>query len=134
LKETVGSLRTYFILIGLVTAADNVFALARSGHVLLSIFLAMQLVVALAFIAVGLALRPVLRRGTLPITIFIGAGVVGTALSFLLGLLFGQIQVVMLGGIAINLYLLRNGRRLAREAETSPSGVSASSVAGSSAG
>ncbi len=135
MKETVASMRAYLILTGLVSGALTVFALTGSQHLLVSIFSAIGLLVAFAYIAVGVALRPMLRLGVLPITVFVGACLAWIAFSFLVGLLLGQIQLLTLVvGTAINLYLLRNGRRLAREMETSPSAVSRAATDGPDAG
>jgi hypothetical protein len=124
MRETVGSLRAYFILSGL---AGAFFAL-RIGLLGAGIFgLIMEIIsigFSLVFVYVGFSLAKMLRDSASRIVTLLYVSAGWTVLFFLLSLLggpsvFGLVSLIL--SLLILWYLLKNVRRLAAEAQAAPS-------------
>ena len=128
MKETVRSLRAYFILSGL---ASLWFQFLNVVHLRAAISPVTILATAIGIVGIGLALAFLYVGGFLPkllrssphrivILLYVGAG--WAVLTSLLSLLNGvQIETVVVLGISLLIlwYLLRNVRRLAAEEQHS---------------
>lgn len=129
MKETVRSLRAYFILSGLASLWFQF--LDVGAHLRAGISPATILATAIGIVGVGLALAFLYVGGFLPkllqssphrigILLYVGAGwaILTSLLSLLNGLQIGTIVVLGIS-LLILWYLLRNVRRLAAEAQYS---------------
>jgi len=126
MRETVGSLRAYFILSGLA----GIFSALRINLLNASTMGAIVEVVtigfSLAFVYVGLALSKLLRRsaGRITTLLYVSAG--WTVFAFLLSIFAGPTALglsTLILSLLILWYLLKNVRRLAVEAQqAAPSG------------
>jgi len=118
MKETLGSMQAYLVLGG-IFAGVQPFTRSLAGHSLTSLSLAVNAALALAYVALGVALRAVLIRRPGLVTLFLTGCIVWIALAFLMGLFLGGVGwfaiVFQALGVIINIYLLRNARRLATE-------------------
>ncbi len=120
MKETVRSLRAYFVLSALLSGAVNLWALFRGE---LGIGTAISLIgvgFAVAYLYVGVRLRQLLSTAPRQITKLLIAGAAFLVLLFLLDLLSGMRsgtlpQVII--GLLITWYLFVNVRRLAAESQ-----------------
>jgi hypothetical protein len=124
MRETAGSLRTYFILSGL---AGVFFALRVSllGAGIIGVILELiSIGFSLAFVYVGFTLPKLLRESASRVVILLYASAAWTVFFFLLSLLggpsaFGLVSLILT--LLIVWYLLKNVRRLAAEAQAAPS-------------
>jgi len=127
MKESVRSLRLYFILSGLaslwvcVVTFTPVLRTSFSAAVIVAGVIGLVfLAVSLAYLYVGFFLRRLLKDSSRRIVMLIYLGMAGIVISFLANL-FGGIQskeiFVDVLGLLIGLYLLKNVRRLATEAQ-----------------
>jgi len=119
MRETVGSLRAYFILSGLA----GIFSVLRVNVLNAGIIgAAVGLVTigfSLAFVYVGFALRRLLRGSTNHIATLLYASAGWTVFAFLLSIFGGPSAlgvVTLILSLVIVWYLLKNVRRLAVEA------------------
>jgi hypothetical protein len=126
MRETVRSLRAYFILSGLASLYWSVSALRLNllGSVsALAILNAISIVFSLAFLYVGFALAGLLKSHANRIVALLYASGALTVLLFLLSLLGGFVPFALISCILTLLilwYLLKNIRRLTAEAHASP--------------
>jgi hypothetical protein len=131
MRETVRSLRIYFILSGLVSlwfGFQNLIADFQAGiSPVMMLVIATgvaSVILALGFLYVGLFLEKLLQHSSNRIIVLlyasIGLAILSSTLSFLGG--GGVTAIVVLAVTLLILwYLLRNVRRLAAEAHVSPS-------------
>jgi hypothetical protein len=128
MKETVRSLRIYFILSGLASLWFGFLGLAvdlRAGispaTILATAIGIVGVGLALAFLYVGASLSGLLRNSSHRIVILLYVSAAWAVLTSLLSLMNG-LQAGTIAVLAISLlilwYLLRNVRRLAAEAQT----------------
>lgn len=134
MRETVGSLRAYFILSGLA----SLFAYGRALWVNFQGPVSIATVIgiigigfSLAFLYVGFSLPQLLKSsaGRVVTLLYVSTGWV--AFVFLLGLLEGVAPVAVITlifSLLILWYLLRNVRRLAAEAQAASSGTAPSAT------
>jgi hypothetical protein len=126
MKESVRSLRVYFILSGLaslcvcVVTVTPILRASPSAVVIVEAFFGMVLLtMSLAFLYVGFFLRRLLKDSSHRIVLLIYIGMACVAISFLASL-FGGLEtreiVTDVLSILLGLYLLKNIRRLAVEA------------------
>jgi hypothetical protein len=124
MKETVGSLRAYFIVAGLLSGAVNalIVTAALSKNVpVLALMGGVGVVLALAFLYVGINLQKLLVEGLNVITAVVLCNLAFLILSFLL--IYSVTdpetaggQMVKYGiGVVICVYLLNNAKRLSAE-------------------
>lgn len=129
MRETVRSLRAYFILSGLATLVSYGRALwvnFQGPFKLPTVIGVIGICFSLAFLYVGICLPGLLRSsaGRIVTLLFVSTGWV--VFVFLLGLLEGLATVAvvtLLLSLLILWYLLKNVRRLAAEAQVSSSGT-----------
>jgi L-lactate permease len=125
MKESVRSLRLYFILSGLatlwfsfVTFIPVLRASISATVIVLVVFGVVFFAMSLAFLYVGFFLRRLLKDSSHRIVMLIYAGMVWVVLSFL-GTLFAGVELREIVGDALSLllgfYLLKNVRRLASQ-------------------
>lgn len=125
MKETVRSLRAYFILSGLASLWFGLVGLAVDLRASISPAMILATTVgivgvglALAFLYVGICLPGLLRRASSAIIMLLYVNTGWAGLTFLLSL-FNGVQVGTVVVLALTLlilwYLLRNVRRLAAE-------------------
>jgi len=112
MKETVKSLKIYFILLGL-------YNLFRIGIVFLNLpkditvlFLVFPLLIAFGYVYFGIFLQDILVKSPKKLSTFIYVTIGIQVLSFLLKLTDFFSLII---GIAISLYLLNNAKRLSTE-------------------
>jgi hypothetical protein len=123
MRETVGSLRAYFILSGLAGIFSAIGLIYLSDIVGLVIAL-VTIGFSLAFLYVGFALAKLLRSSSSRITTLLYSSAGWSVLAFLLSILGGlstSALVTLVLSLLIVWYLLRNVRRLAGEAQAAPS-------------
>lgn len=132
MKETVRSLRAYFILSGLATLFFSASALRVSLPGPLTIAMIVDVVsigFSLAFLYVGFSLAGLLRSSPDRIVILLYVSTGWTVFVYLRSLFLG-LSPFALGWLIITLlilwYLLRNVRRLAAEAQVVSSGATPS--------
>lgn len=118
MRETVRSLRLYFVLTALLSGALNIFALQRPIGFVAGVMAVVGIPFALAYLYVGIRLRRLLATSPSQITGVLVAGAVFLVLWFLFDALSGfqggtLAQVVL--GLLITWYLFVNVRRLAAE-------------------
>jgi hypothetical protein len=129
MKETVRSLRVYFILSGLASLWFGFLGLAAdlrtaiSPAAILAILIgAVGVGLALAFLYVGVFLPELLRSSSHQVVMLLYASTAWAGLTFLFSILNGvhsEAIVVLAISLLILWYLLRNVRRLAAEASHS---------------
>ena len=122
MRETVGSLRAYFILSGLLTAFP--IALLLGGGIFSVIVGLITVGFGLAFLYVGFTLPKLLRVSAGRIVTLLYANGGWTVLLYLLSLFRSPSAVELVYFILALLivwYLLKNVRRLAAEAQAAPS-------------
>lgn len=127
MRETVATLRAYFILSGLLsfTIHGSSFQLSLKRPTTLADFF--DIGFSLAFLYVGLLLPKLLKSSADRIVAFLYVTGGWSVLAYLLGLLHGENSpVTLILTLLILWYLLKNLRRLTAEAQTSPSGVTPS--------
>jgi hypothetical protein len=124
MRETVGSLRAYFILSGLA-GAFIAFRVALLGAGIFGVIVALVSVgFSLAFMYVGFTLPKLLRDSASRIVTLLYASAGWTVFFFLLSLLggpstYGLVSLILT--LLILWYLLKNVQRLAAEAQAAPS-------------
>ena len=124
MRETVRSLRAYFILSGVVSLVSSTSALRVSlmgPATIAAIPAAISVVFSVTFLYVGLSLAGLLRTSVGQIITLLYASTGWSVLIFLLSLLQGLDPVrlgVLILALLILWYLLVNVRRLAAEAQT----------------
>jgi len=127
MKESIRSLRLYFILSGLaslwvcvVTFTPILRAPLSAVVIVAAVFEIAFLAMSLGFLYVGFSLRRLLKDSSRRIVLFIYVGMAWVFISFLANL-FGGIQtqeiVIDVLSILLGLYLVKNIRRLAAEAQ-----------------
>ena len=131
MKETVRSLRAYFILSGLLSLFISGSLLRVTVQAPITFLTALVTVVAiitvafgLAFLYVGFTLATLLRTSASRIVLLLYASTVWSSFHFLLGLLRGLASsevVTLVLTLFILWYLLKNVRRLSAEAQVSSS-------------
>ena len=122
MKETVRSLRTYFVIVAVLSGAMNLAALIRPTSGLGMVISVIGLGFALAYLYLGVKLKQLLVSSPQQITGVLIAGAVFLVLLLALGMLFGLqgalvAQVIM--GLLITWYLFVNVKRLAVDARRS---------------
>jgi hypothetical protein len=133
MKESIRSLRLYFLLSGLaslwvcvVSFAPILRASFSTVVIVAAVFATAFLAMSLAFLYVGFFLRRLLRDSSHRIVILIYIGMAFVVMSFLADL-FGGIQtqelVIDVLSMLLGLYLLKNIRRLAAEAQEETRGA-----------
>ena len=119
MKESVGSLRAYFIIVALVSGFRNATLLVQSRENIVIVIIALLgLGFAIAYLYIGIALRKLLVKSSNIITGVILASIGFLVVVFLLSLL-GGVQAAMVAqliiGLLITWYLLKNVKRLSSE-------------------
>jgi hypothetical protein len=122
MRETVRSLRTYFVIVAVLSGAMNLAALVRPASGLDMLISLIGLGFALAYFYLGVRLKVLLVSSPQQITGVLIAGAVFLVLLLGLGMLSGLqgglvAQVIL--GLLITWYLFVNVKRLAVEARTS---------------
>jgi len=123
MKETVGSLRAYFILSGLVSGALNVVALQRGMLAAANIIAVVGIGFAIAYVYAGVRLRPLIARSPGRVLRLLIAGGMFLALLFGMNMLYGSAVEALpkiILGLLITGYLFVNVRRLAAESPAAP--------------
>ena len=120
MKETVRSLKLYFVLSALLSGAINIWALLRGEPGVGTVISLIGIGFAVAYLYVGVRLRQLLSTAPRQITNLLIAGAGFLVLLFLLDLLSGMQsgtlpQVII--GLLITWYLFVNVRRLAAESQ-----------------
>jgi hypothetical protein len=121
MRETVGSMRAYFILTGLLGLLMNVgLLLGSQGNLLLLLIGAIGTIAGVLFLVSGARLpKLVASRSSFVPRVLLGTGVY-LALYLLLGLSLGQVGIGVVVqaalGLLITWYLLRNFGRLSTQA------------------
>jgi hypothetical protein len=133
MKESIRSLRLYFILSGLaslwvciVTFTPVLRASLSAAVIVAAVFGIAFLTMSLAFLYVGFFLRRLLKNSSRRIFILIYVGMAWVVVSFLASLYGGiQTQEIFIDVLSIflGLYLLKNIRRLAAEAQDETPGA-----------
>lgn len=120
MRETVRSLRAYFILGGLATFVGDFLVTLQDPSVIPVVIRVITAAFALAFLYVGIALPRLLRRSVDRVIMLLYVSAGWSVLNFLLDLTqgFSPAEVgFLVVGLLILWYLLRNVRRLAAEAQ-----------------
>jgi hypothetical protein len=125
MKETVRSLKAYFILSALLSGAVNAWALVRQEPGVETAISLVGVGFAVAYLYAGVRLRHLLATSPNQITRLLIAGAVFLVLLLVLDLLSGMRagtlpQVII--GLLITWYLFANVRRLAAESQISTTG------------
>jgi hypothetical protein len=117
MKESVGSLRAYFIVVALLAGFQNAALLVRSQGNIIIVIIAL-LGFAIGYLYIGIALRELLVKSSKIITGVILVSMGFLVVVFLLSLL-GGVQAAMVAQLIIGLliawYLLKNVKRLSSE-------------------
>lgn len=124
MRETVRSLRAYFILSGMGSLFFCIAALRESLSSPTPIALLVELVgmgFSIAFLYIGFSLAPLLKSSAGSMVTFLYASTAWSVLVFTLSLLEGApsptILVTLIATLLILRYLLQNVRRLAAESQ-----------------
>jgi len=128
MRETVRSLRIYFILSGLLSGGMNLTSLLQGASGAVAAFALVGVGFAVAYLYVGIALPQLLTKAPARVTNVLIAGAVFLALLFLLDLLSGmtgRTLPMVLVGLLITWYLFVNVRRLAAESQRAPASTAA---------
>jgi hypothetical protein len=118
MKETVGSLRAYFILAGLGSGALNVVALQHAEPAPAKMIAIVGIAFAIAYVYAGVRLRSLIATTPERVLWLLIAGGLFLALLFGIGLLYGAALAALpkiILGLLITWYLFANVRRLAAE-------------------
>ncbi len=124
MKETVGSLRFYLIIVGVGGGLANVFAMFAGLSPLGVALVAVSMVLAGGFLYVGIRLRELLVTNPVRINQLIYANIAMILLKATLNLAYGYTnglaQIAI--GLAISVYLLSSVKRLSAQvvAEVTP--------------
>ena len=123
MKETVKSLRLYFIVIGVISGLLSASLLPGSSTFGV-VFGVTGIALGAGFLYVGIRLRDLLATSVAPILVLIYANMAMYAVSGVSSLSAGntrgQVQAVI--GLAISAYLVSNVKRLAAESAAGPAG------------
>lgn len=124
MRETVGSMRAYFILSGFLGILQSLFQImASEGNVVFIAISAIQFGLALGFVYVGITLRKLLSQAPQHVRLLLIVAGGWSILLFVIGLL-STIDVSGVVVLAISLliiwYLLHNVNRLTQELRSSP--------------
>ena len=125
MRETVGSMRAYFIVSGLLGCLMNVSLLLRSHRnpVVFSMG-AIGAIAALVFFYIGVRLPRLVSSSSRAVGYFLLGTIAYLGLLLLFGLVLGGRGIILVGqaglGLLITWYLLRNFGRLVREARSEP--------------
>jgi hypothetical protein len=130
LQETPRSLRAYLLLVGVLGTVGQVYRLlAPEGGPFTRLLALIGLVISLAYVWLGISFRSLLSSAPSRIEQLL---IAGAAYSILLAVIVGVMSpqpeergsalVQGLVGLLITLYLLRNVRRMAREAQGANTG------------
>jgi hypothetical protein len=125
MRETVGSLRAYFILEAVLGGIANLWALLRGEPALGIAGSLIGLGFAAANFYFGVRLRRLLSTAPRQITWFLFATAIFLVILFVLDLLSGMRQgtlIYVIIGLLITSYLFVNVERLAREAQSKMTG------------
>jgi len=120
MRETVGSLRAYFILSGLAGIFSALRINLLSASILGAIVELITIGFSLAFVYVGFALSKLLRTSANRIATLLYASAGWSVFAFLLSILGGPSVIallILILSLLIVWYLLKNVRRLAGEAQ-----------------
>jgi hypothetical protein len=123
MRETVGSLRAYFILSGLAGIFSAIGLIYLNGGIVGVVIALVTIGFSLAFLYVGFALAKLLRSSSSRITTLLYSSAGWSVFAFLLSILGGLSAgalVTLVLSLLIVWYLLRNVRRLAGEAQAAP--------------
>jgi hypothetical protein len=123
MRETVGSMRAYFVVAGILGALMNVGLIAQGRSNVVALLLgAIGMLSAVAFLYIGARLPALVAAASAIVSRILVITSVYLVLLLLLGLASGSHGVGMVVqsgiGLLIMWYLLRNFRRLAKEAAT----------------
>lgn len=118
MRETVRSLRVYFILTGLIGGASNLASVIRGESAVGAVLSLISLAFSIGYLYAGIRLRPLLATGARQIYVLLVGGVVWLALLLGLALVAGSagaLWPIVVLGLLISGYLYVNVRRLASE-------------------
>lgn len=123
MKETVGSLRAYFIVIAIIIGlAGNIGFVGGLQHLILLAIGLVGIGLSMAYLYIGIALRKLLVESPNLVTGVIIASIAYQIINFLLVNLLGGFQTVLLIqlgiGLLITWYLLSSVKRLSEEERT----------------
>ena len=110
-------MQAYLVLAG-IFASVQPLTRSLTGHPPTTLSMAINACLALVYVALALSLRAILFRSPIVVTLFLVGSIAWIALAFLMGLRagIGWFTIAFLAvGVIINIYLLRNARRLATE-------------------
>jgi hypothetical protein len=122
MRETVGTMRAYFIVSGLLGILQSLFLiLASEGDVAVIVIAAISFGLSLGFVYAGIKLRTMLLQAHEHVRLLLVVAAGWSILLFLIGLL-STMEVSNVLVLAISLliiiYHLRNANRLSRELKT----------------
>lgn len=119
MKETVGSLRAYFIVIAILGLARNIGFVGVSQHLILLAIALIRIALSMAYLYIGISLEKLIVDSPGLIKNVIFASMAYQVINFLLVNFLGGFQTVLfiqLGvGLLITLYLLSSVKRLSEE-------------------
>ena len=119
MRETVGSLKAYFIVVAVLGLIGNFSAIAASSiNPLFLIIGLIGLVFSVAYLYMGISLRKLLAESPKIVSNVILASMVYLIINFLISLLGGfqvGLAVQLAIGLLITWYLLTNVKRLSQE-------------------
>ncbi len=120
MKETVGSLRLYFIIVGVVSGFLNSTALIISGSILAALFALLGCALSIGFLYAGIRMPVLLATQPIRIQQLIFANIGLISVGAAINLLSGYTQALASAGIglAISAYLLSSVKRLAAQVAT----------------
>ena len=123
MRETVGSLRAYFILSGVAGIFSGLRINLLNAGMIGAIVELITIALSLAFVYVGFALAKLLRSSASHIVTLLYVSAGWSVCAFLLSILAGPSAYALLAlslSLLIVWYLLKNVRRLAGEAQAAP--------------
>lgn len=119
MRESVKSLRAYFVFVGTLTALQGIgMARGSNFNVIIGVFCLVQFSLAAGYLYVAIKLDKLLTTSIRPIAIVLSAGVAVLALVFLVSLVGGfnfQYAFKLALGSVLAWYLYRNSKRLYSE-------------------
>lgn len=124
MRETVGSLRAYFILTGLAGAFAALRMNLLNAGILGAVVEVITIAFSLAFVYVGFTLSKLLRSSASRVATLLYASAGWSVFAFLLSVLGGPSAIALFTlilSLLIVWYLLKNVRRLAGEAQAAQS-------------
>jgi small-conductance mechanosensitive channel len=124
MRETVGSLRAYFILSGVAGILSALRMNLLSTGIIGAIVEVITIALSLAFVYVGFVLSRLLRSSASHIATLLYVSAGWSVFAFLLSILGGPSTIALVTlilSLLIVWYLLKNVRRLAGEAHAAPS-------------